>query len=372
MILPKQIVVLSSATRSGGAYMIYKQFINHLKDRNNDHRYYIFVDSSMYQPQIDGVEYIHEDNHSWLHRIYMDRIGWGKILMKKGVKPDLIISFQNTAMVTKLPQILYFHTSFAFYPNKWNPFKRTERDIWLYKHIHPYLVNMTLNKKTNVVVQIPYIKRAFMKKFHWPDNRIHVLFPDMENIDVSLLQDNTFNDDKYHFIYPANPLPYKQHLTIANAVKLIKINNPSIGDKIRVHFTIEEHEYLQLSNFVKTNGLKEQILFEGKIEHNKLLEKYQTSIGLLFPSVIETLGLPLIEAARFGLPIIASDLDYAREVLDGYPGVMFLASNDYMKWANSIEALCVQRPRYTPYGDRCSSWPQFFELVDQCLVNRNN
>lgn len=369
MTLSKQIAVLSSATRSSGSYMIYKQFINHLKNRHNEYKYYIFVDSSMYQPQIEGVEYIHEDNHSWLRRIYMDRMGWKRILLKKGVKPDLIISFQDTAMVTKLPQILYFHTPLAFYPNKWNPFKRTERVMWLYKHIHPYFVSTTLNKRTNVVVQIPFIEKAFIKKFNWPKNRIKVLFPDIENIDIDSLQNNVFNDDKFHFIYPATPIPYKQHLTIANAIKLIKINNPNIGNKIRVHFTIQEHEFPPLLDFIRKNKLKEQIVFEGKIEHEMLLNMYHSSIALLFPSTIETLGLPLIEAAKLGLPIIASDLDYAREVLDGYLGVSFLGSNDYMKWANAIETLCIKQPRFNSFCDRHSSWPQFFELIDKCLIN---
>ena len=118
----KVIVVLSSATRFSGSYMIYKQFINHLVDYVGGNRYYIFIDPNMYHPLIDGVEYIYESNHSWGRRIYMDQIGWNRAFKKRGIRPDLIISLQNTAMVTDLPQILYYHTSLSFYPNKWNPF----------------------------------------------------------------------------------------------------------------------------------------------------------------------------------------------------------------------------------------------------------
>jgi len=38
----------------------------------------------------------------------------------------------------------------------------------------------------------------------------------------------------------------------------------------------------------------------------------------LFPSYIETFGLPLIEAAAFGLPIGVANEAYAHEVLKGY------------------------------------------------------
>ncbi len=36
--------------------------------------------------------------------------------------------------------------------------------------------------------------------------------------------------------------------------------------------------------------------------------------ALIFPSKTESLGLPLIEAASAGLPIIASELDFVRDV----------------------------------------------------------
>ena len=41
---------------------------------------------------------------------------------------------------------------------------------------------------------------------------------------------------------------------------------------------------------------------------------YKAADGLLFPSTIETIGLPLLEAATFGLPVLANELEYVNYV----------------------------------------------------------
>src|SRR5690606_26762025 len=55
--------------------------------------------------------------------------------------------------------------------------------------------------------------------------------------------------------------------------------------------------------------------FVGRISRNEVEEWYSGSDALLFTSERETLGLPLIEAMQFGLPVIAPRLPYAVELL---------------------------------------------------------
>jgi glycosyltransferase involved in cell wall biosynthesis len=44
---------------------------------------------------------------------------------------------------------------------------------------------------------------------------------------------------------------------------------------------------------------------------------------LIFPSYLETFGLPLLEARFFNAPIAASDRPFAREILEGYSNADF-------------------------------------------------
>jgi len=52
----------------------------------------------------------------------------------------------------------------------------------------------------------------------------------------------------------------------------------------------------------------------GELSRDRLAAFYAHSDALLMPSLIETAGLPYLEAMHFGKPILTSDLDFAREV----------------------------------------------------------
>ena len=67
---------------------------------------------------------------------------------------------------------------------------------------------------------------------------------------------------------------------------------------------------------------------------------------LLFPSYLETFGLPLLEARRSNGLILCSDLPFSHEILDGYGNAYYFGVNDakllakYMKQC-SCNLLCA-------------------------------
>ena len=99
----------------------------------------------------------------------------------------------------------------------------------------------------------------------------------------------------------------------------------------------------------------------------ELLSCYRSMDALLFPSYIETVGLPLLEAAGSGMAIKAADLPYAREVLQGYAGVSYVDYRDGRAWAEAIRDVCLDRRRYVPMRreEDTSGWKDFFDLVDK-------
>lgn len=60
--------------------------------------------------------------------------------------------------------------------------------------------------------------------------------------------------------------------------------------------------------------LNRKLIWTQQLSDDKLDHLYQTSTALVAPSEAEGFGLPLIEAAQHGLPIIARDIDVFREV----------------------------------------------------------
>ena len=54
----------------------------------------------------------------------------------------------------------------------------------------------------------------------------------------------------------------------------------------------------------------------GELSHQDALTLYKKAGAAIYPSTFESFGLPLIEARQAGLPVLASELDYVRDVLD--------------------------------------------------------
>lgn len=69
----------------------------------------------------------------------------------------------------------------------------------------------------------------------------------------------------------------------------------------------------------------------------------QGAAGALYPSVAEGYGLPMIEAAAMGVPVICADLPVYREVLKDFP--VYASVKDSYLWQRRITALASKKRR---------------------------
>jgi glycosyltransferase involved in cell wall biosynthesis len=176
---------------------------------------------------------------------------------------------------------------------------------------------------------------------------------DMEEIQINI------NKNDLNLFYPAGFIPYKNHAILFKAFSLIDKKLPL--KKITLFLTVD----YDFNSLYKFNNIK--ILSMGKVSHNTVSFLYKKIDVLLFPSYIETFGLPLIEAASVGLPIIASNLPYAKEVLYGYNGVSYVDYYDAEAWANKLLELSFNpKNKFTPFQvNNRNSWNDFFKIIKQ-------
>lgn len=116
---------------------------------------------------------------------------------------------------------------------------------------------------------------------------------------------------KYDFIYPSTAQPHKNHAKLIEAWRLLALNN--IFPSLAIPLTQPDNN---LDNLVsKTNEeCNTKIYVLNGLGHEDCILAMQSSTALVYPSLSESFGLPLIEGSILKLPILASDLDYVFDV----------------------------------------------------------
>ena len=117
--------------------------------------------------------------------------------------------------------------------------------------------------------------------------------------------------------------------------------------------------------------LRDHVVELNECSDEDLARHLATARALLFPSLAEGYGLPLVEALGSGVPVIASDLPVFREIGSGIP--TFIEPSASSEWEAAI--LDYARPDSAARRDqikrmagfRAPSWDDHFNAVEKFL-----
>lgn len=116
----------------------------------------------------------------------------------------------------------------------------------------------------------------------------------------------------YDFCYVALGAPHKNHERLLEAIQLLDAR----GKECSLVLTIPPNDTPELYTKIQDLSLRlknVKIINKGRISRSDVFELYAQTCFLVFPSCLETLGLPLIEAVSCGVKVLASDLEYAHD-----------------------------------------------------------
>lgn len=74
--------------------------------------------------------------------------------------------------------------------------------------------------------------------------------------------------------------------------------------------------YEQIQAYIKKEGAEEDVVFLGYVSDEELAYLYKHAEALVFPSLVEGFGKPVIEAMSFGTPVITSNEAPLNEVVN--------------------------------------------------------
>lgn len=301
-----------------------------------------------------------EIKKSWFRRLWFEYIS--SFFISKKILPYLWFSLHDISPnVVADRRAVYCHNPSPFY-------RISLREIFinwkfsLFCFFYKFLYALNIHKNDCVIVQQDWIRERFRKMFM------------IQNIVVAYPEQHTDNDvhvahsgnDTCTFFYPAFPRVFKNHQLIGDAVGILRkkgIRN------FRVVFTLrgDENCYAK-KNYEKYRHMKE-IEFVGLMSREEVTFRYQQSDCILFPSKLETWGLPISEAKRYGKPIITVDLPYAYETMGTYDKAAFVDPVNAQALATVMEALILKSIQYTPTVAKkvnqpfARNWAELFDYL---------
>jgi glycosyltransferase involved in cell wall biosynthesis len=167
------------------------------------------------------------------------------------------------------------------------------------------------------IVQTELVKKLFIEKYDVLDNKI-LMLPFHEELPEtqSLLR------KPKSYVYISNATPHKNHKLLIKAFEQFYLNH-KIGE---LYLTVSE-DYKEIYDLIiEKQKLNIPIINLGYVSRQEIGQIYLQSEFMIFPSLTESFGLPLVEAIEKGCKIIASDLPYTYAVCE--PSIVFNPLNE--------------------------------------------
>lgn len=303
-----RIVVNDIAAEKGGALSVLKSFYNYVKDHDYENEY-IFLLSGNYVEETDNIKVVVKNDikKSGLRKLKFDFFSGKRFI--SSFNPDYVLSLQNIITFgLKCRQGVYVHQSIPFQKEKkFSLLKSSERGTAVIQKFIGSIIKKSVKKADDVFVQTNWMKENVAEMCRVNADKISVV-PFETELPADIDKATDYPNKK--FFYPATfEGVYKNHEVIYQAIDILK--NDGFED-FEVVLTLPVDSQPKRSN-IKHCGL---------VDKQTLFEQYINSV-ILFPSYIETIGLPLLEAKAVNSLILAADCQYSRETLNGYKNAYF-------------------------------------------------
>lgn len=320
----KTIVVSGINMVEGGIFSILHDCLQRLAAYSQSHSVKIYAlvhDASKFSfdfvQDIDFIEFPKSKKY-WSYRLYYEYVYFKKL--SRQLRADVWFSLHDvTPNVRCRKQFVYCHNPNIFYKPSSKDWLM-EYKVGVFHYFYEYLFRKNIKRNTAVFVQQHWIKREFEKLFSI-DN-VYVATP--EQVAIPEIIPVEHDPGFVHFFYPGLSRTFKNFELIGEAMRYLP---EEIARKIKVHLTIAEKDNRYARYIIDRYPLK-QLNFIGKIPRAEVFGHYQKMDCLLFPSKIETWGLPISEAKMFDKPMLLADLPYAKESAGNYAKVSFFDPSD--------------------------------------------
>lgn len=249
---------------------------------------------------------LHSEERPLAERSYLVRVWWFQVLLAgecRRIGADRLICMVGAGRagaasphVTLIQQSLPFDADFMRiappgYRARMMVLKRLMRSSCL--------------SATRVIAQTPTMKSWISEQFALPTERISVILPATSPLPApeSTQERLLAEGDGPKLLYVGADSAYKNVRTVITGLAALRAAVP--GAKLYLTWPLD-HEAANVPGVVCL----------GYLSRSLLAKAYAEATLLVMPSLAETVGLPMLEAMRAGLPVLVADRPYAHDIAE--------------------------------------------------------
>jgi len=141
---------------------------------------------------------------------------------------------------------------------------------------------------------------------------------------------------QHYLFYPANFWAHKNHKTLLEGFYLFRQTYPESDLKIVFTGALDDRRTALVTDAEKMN-LSQHIVTPGFLPDHEIGVLYRSAKGLIFPSLYEGFGIPLLEAMQSGIPVACSNVTSLPEI--GGDAVLYFNPASIQEICQAIETL---------------------------------
>lgn len=336
-----KIIVSGVNIRKGGTLTIMRSCLEWLSssDLARDYEVVAVVHKKELFPygNIKFIEFSDSIN-SWGKRLWYEYCRFNRLSKQLG-NIRLWLSLHDTSpRVCADIKAVYCQTSYPFYKFRWHDFAMDYK-IPLFSMLTKFVYKFNSKSTDRFIIQQNWFLKALSKTIRMPESRFILFPPSKPDIKIQESEIPTSNRTPL-FFFPSTPDCHKNFEALLEAARILERKYGKQRFKVKITITGRENRYAQW--LLRRWGDVGSVEFCGFLSKADLFDTYRKADCLVFPSLIESWGLPISEFLPYKKPMILSDLPYAHETSLGASSVRFVNTRNAMALANAMEDVINQ------------------------------
>jgi len=317
-----KILINALGNKNSGGISILRKTVQELV-LDKESQYYIFVYSGKYIDNLmlelnycNNVHFVVWNNYGLIYRVLFENILMFFYIKNNNISLIYNLTgtnqfFSKVPSITKIQNLLFFTKRLDMLY-----FKKNKRLLWLrqifFKRI---ILSLMLRVAKNIEIQSTHV-RGELSNFVNIKNKNFFLKNDFSICDRDFSSPKNYDFNRQLiFLYIVGPHFLMPHKNIDDFVKtMVELLNFGLNFQIQITLTRQELEHSGLWD----KKLNKVTSFLGYLENKKSMQNlFADNVVLISTSVIETIGLHVIDAVTHGILTIVPNESYSVEVYGG-------------------------------------------------------